>query len=135
MTGIIIGRFQVPHLHPGHLMLIATALRECKKVVIFLGCSTVTDNEKYVYKTRYTRRMITDIFPQIDIFSLYDYDDDDKVWSESVDNYCDEFMDPVLYHSRDSFRDRYTGKYPIKEVEEVPGYSGTQLRESLNKKE
>lgn len=133
-TNIIIGRFQTPYLHAGHLHLIATAIREGDKVVILLGTPrSITD--KNIAKNPYTihERMdtIEKIFPQVRIHVLYDIEDDD-IWSENVDFYCNKYENPTLYHSRDSFKDYYKGKIPLKEVPEIPGLSATQIRESLN---
>lgn len=132
MTGIIIGRFQVPYLHVGHLHLIATALIECDKVVILLGTQTTVDprNPRNIGERI---RMIAKIFPQVHIDVLWD-DPSDENWSKTVDNYMSTHPDRILYHSRDSFKDHYTGKLPLREVEEIPGVSGTKLRQAYDSK-
>lgn len=131
MTGIIIGRFQVPYLHPGHLYLIATSLRECDTTVILLGTPPHKEeslkDERNPYGTPHRVRMIKQIFPQVHIQVLYDVQSDQD-WSEGIDEFASIYPNPVLYHSRDSFKNHYTGRLPLKEVEEVPGYSGTKLR-------
>lgn len=133
MTGIIIGRFQVPYLHPGHLNLIATALRECENVHIILGIQRVVDG-KNPYTTGDRVRMIKKIFPQVSISVFLDKESDQE-WVDDLDTYCGLIVDPVLYHSRDSFKDiyvKYSSKYPLREVEEVTGYSGSELRKTLH---
>ena len=133
MTGIIIGRFQVPYLHPGHLHLIATSLRECDKTVILLGTpqrfteEDLKDDERNPYGAPSRIRMIKEIFPQVTISIFYDTESDQD-WSDEVDKIASLYDNPVLYHSRDSFKNHYVGRIPLKEVEEVPGYSGTKLR-------
>lgn len=132
MTGIIIGRFQVPFLHPGHLHLIATSLRECDQTVILLGTPARTEesltDERNSYGVPHRVRMIKQIFPQVHIKVVYDTDNDED-WSDEIDLFCGMYFNPILYHSRDSFKNSYKGRIPLKEVEEVPGYSGTKLRE------
>lgn len=128
MTGIIIGRFQVPYLHPGHLHLIATALRECDKVKILLGCQRDID-ERNPYNIGERIRMIRKIFPQVEIDTLWDQETDDT-WSDIIDYILASESDPVLYHSRDSFKDHYNGRFPLREVEQIPGFSGTKLRKN-----
>jgi len=129
MTGVIVGRFQVPELHLGHIHLITTALKECDDVAILLGVSNVIDHRNpYSLMTRVN--MIKKIFPQTVISSIQDKSSD-KEWCEYLDTYLEYFKDPVLYHSRDSFKEVYTGKYPLREVKEIEGYSGTKLREQL----
>lgn len=131
MTAIIIGRFQVPYLHVGHLHLIATALRECDKVSIFLGTSMDIDSRN-PYNRAERIRMIKRIFPQVEIQILLDHPSDEQ-WSKNVDLVGTIYENPILYHSRDSFKDYYKGKLPLREVEEIPGFSGTKLREEVKK--
>lgn len=132
MTGIIVGRFQVPFLHPGHLHLIATSLRECDKTVILLGTPQRTEesliDERNQYGVPHRVRMIKQIFPQVTVSVFYDTESDQD-WSDEVDKVASIYENPILYHSRDSFKNSYKGRIPLKEVEEVPGYSGTKLRE------
>lgn len=131
-SGIIIGRFQVPFLHPGHLELIATALRECDEVTILLGSREKID-EKNFYSIKQRVDMLNKIFPQLEIIPLWDKDNN-ELWSKEVDIILGNIEgDHTLYHSRDSFKDCYYGKYPLREVTEVPGYSGTKIREDGNR--
>jgi len=129
MTGIIIGRFQVPYLHLGHIYLISTALRECEAVYILLGCQMKID-ERNPFTLEQRRKMIHRIFPQVQIRALDDHPGDDKGWSDEVDDNCKFLHNPILYHSRDSFQSHYKGRIPTKEIPEIPGYSGTQLRKN-----
>ncbi len=131
-TGVIIGRFQVPYLHPGHLWLISTALRECEDVKILLGSNPKLQphdpKNPYNYNQRF--EMIHRIFPQIGIVPLWD-EDTDEAWNIQLGHRLRIIDNPILYHSRDSFISSYTGKVPLKEIEELPGYSGTKLRNEI----
>ena len=129
MTGIIIGRFQVPYLHLGHIYLISEALRECDRVVILLGTSTIRD-ERNPYSVEERKRAIGKIFGSVDTEVLWDVPGDDEVWSRRVDTIMEKYTQPILYHSRDSFKDHYKGTYPTREIPELPGYSGTEVRKS-----
>lgn len=133
-TGIIIGRFQVPHLHAGHLDLIATALRENDTVAILIGTqSSIDARNPYSFEVR--KAMISKIFPAAIITYLYDQPSDEK-WSEHVDQIAKWVGGECrLYHSRDSFKDRYSGKLPLINVPEIPGLSGTKLREQIKEEE
>jgi bifunctional NMN adenylyltransferase/nudix hydrolase len=131
-TAIVIGRFQVPYLHTGHLHLIGAALRECDKVIILIGYKEgedKTERDPYTFWER--RGMINHFFPQIPCLPLIDFNND-KLWSENVDVMASNYHTPILYHSRDSFLSQYTGSLPTKEVEELPGFSGTQIRKTLS---
>lgn len=127
--GVIIGRFQCKYLHAGHLHIIATALRECDEVVIFLGCQENID-ERNRYSIKERTEMINRIFPQVDVVVLWDCKTDEE-WSDNVDIIISNIEGtPTLYHSRDSFKDQYIGVHPTKEVKEVEGYSATKIREN-----
>lgn len=127
-TGVIIGRFQVPYLHLGHIHLIITALMENEEVVILLGTTVgKKPDSRNMYGIFERKAMIRKLFPQIQIYVLFDKNNDEK-WSHSVDDICDVLNNPTLYHSRDSFKDSYKGIYPLKEILELPGFSGTKLR-------
>lgn len=133
MTGIIIGRFQVPYLHPGHLNLIATALRECENVHILLGTQKHLGDLKNPYTIDDRIKMIRKIFPQVLMGAFWDKESDQE-WVDDVDTYCGLIVKPVLYHSRDSFKDVYvkhSSRYPLREVGEVTGYSGSELRKNI----
>jgi len=126
MTGIIIGRFQTPYLHAGHLHLIAQALVECEQVVILLGC-TMQNDDRNPYDIGYRRNMIGRIFPQVQVNTIWDVNDDD-VWSEMIDKEATAYSRPVLYYSRDSFVKQYTGRLIKKYVKEIEGLSATKIR-------
>ena len=63
-VGVIVGRFQVPELHPGHIDLIQTVCDAHDKVVIFLGLSPlmVTRENPLDFESR--KQMILAKFPQ-----------------------------------------------------------------------
>lgn len=131
MSAVIIGRFQTPYLHPGHLWLIATALREKGMVLILLGCNkgdVRDDRNPYGYEFR--RAVINSIFPQVVIRPLVDKPSDEE-WSSDIDKILEKVNDPTLYYSRDSFIKSYSGVHPSKMVPEIPGYSATKVREEL----
>lgn len=131
MTGVIVGRFQVPKLHLGHIHLITEALLQCDRVFIWLGiCPVKNKRNPYDFNTR--RDMIQKLFPQIEVGAIADCSSDQE-WSERLDNKISYLPDPHLFHSRDSFVSSYKGWYPTVEIPELKGYSGTQVRKSLKK--
>jgi len=131
-TGVIIGRFQTPYLHAGHLTLIGTALQECDDVVILLGSQEEKD-ERNPYSFEERAQMIYKVFRQVQIIILPDVKEDNEEWSKRVDSKIEFRENPILYHSRDSFKDCYSGKYPLKEIPELQGYSATKIRNDANK--
>jgi len=126
MTGIVIGRFQVPYLHAGHVHLITSALRQCNKVVIFLACK-LEDDGKNPYTIAHRKQIIKAFFPHVEVVTLWDRQSNEE-WSQIVDLEAGTFENPVLFHSRDSFAVHYKGKLSLIKVGEIEGYSGTKLR-------
>ena len=128
MTAVIIGRFQVPKLHPGHLYIIGESLQLFDKVVILLG-TTTTKDERNPYGMFQRTEMIRKVFPHVQIDVVIDNQSDER-WSIDIDTIVGTLKvgDPILVHSRDSFKDHYSGVYPLHELPELPGYSGTELR-------
>lgn len=130
-TAVIIGRFQTPYLHLGHIYLISYALQNYSQVLILLGESEER-NERNPYTVDQRIQTIERVFGnRPDIGVLFDIPGNDQLWSENIDKILEKENKPVLLHSRDSFKDHYFGKYPLKEVPELPGYSGTELRKQL----
>jgi bifunctional NMN adenylyltransferase/nudix hydrolase len=131
--GVIIGRFQTPILHAGHLYLIGTALQECDEVLILLGDSKKT-NKRNPYDVKTRVKLINKIFPNVKMIGLCDLLNDDNAWSNQIDDFLSWYYRNsicTLYHSRDSFKKSYTGIYPLKELPEIPGFSATQIRKQL----
>jgi cytidyltransferase-like protein len=126
MTGVIIGRFQVPHLHPGHIHLIASALQKFDRVIVLLGCANKVD-ERNLYSWMHRVEIIHKVFPHVPVHLLHDMNTDEE-WSSQIDKILLALDKPTLVHSRDSFKDHYKGMFNTYEVEELKGYSGTELR-------
>jgi bifunctional NMN adenylyltransferase/nudix hydrolase len=127
MTGIVIGRFQVPYLHAGHVHLITTALRLSEKVVVFLACKLEDGDGKNPYTIAHRKRIIQNFFPQVEVVTLWDRRSDEE-WSKIVDSEALAYGDATLFHSRDSFAKHYKGVLHLEKVGEIEGYSGTKLR-------
>ena len=131
-VGVVIGRFQVPDLHDGHLELIDSVVNKHKKVLMFI-CSTpgvlVTRKNPLDYFTRMT--MLQEEYPDMIFLPLNDMPSDHD-WSKVVDIKIRETFsnDPsvVLYGSRDAFIPHYHGSYPTVELAESFDISGTDVR-------
>ncbi len=134
--GVIIGRFQTPDLHTGHLDLIDTVVKKHKKVLIFI-CSTpgvlVTRKNPLDYFTRML--MIQKVYPNVATCPLHDTPDDHN-WSKTVDQKIAEtfgnHMSAVLYGSRDAFIPHYFGRYPTVELAYSVDITGTEVREAAS---
>lgn len=129
-TGVIIGRFQVPDLHAGHMHLIKEVQKECDKVIILLGVPVLRD-ERNPLSFTIRKQMLQREFPDLQIYPLMDRESDEE-WSNKIDRlFSGDDDEVILYGSRDCFKGSYTGKLPFKEVSELEGYSGTEVRKKL----
>lgn len=138
-VGIIVGRFQVPELHEGHISLLNHVIQKHKKVCIFLGVSPKKGgiSNALDYHTRYV--MFNELFKNnsnITISAIMDTKDDES-WSSKLDDKIKEMYPGKtykLYGSRDSFIKRYSGKYSTELLESEIYISGTAIREEIKDK-
>lgn len=132
--GVILGRFQVPYLHTGHLHLIEEAKKQSDKLLILLGVThSPTTANPLSYRMR--AEMIKNLFPHVWTYPIIDVDNDQR-WSDQVDIILETVEDLeahriILFGSRDSFLDSYTGKFETRIIEPVPNISGTRIRERV----
>jgi bifunctional NMN adenylyltransferase/nudix hydrolase len=135
--GVIIGRFQVPELHPGHIDLLETVNGLSEKMVILIGTTVAknTQRDPLDYNTR--ELMLSNAYWFADIHPLADQKTN-EYWSESIDNlllglYPND--DITLYGMRDSFIPCYAGKIPVVELPaKDTSYNATVLRKLAGQK-
>lgn len=138
-VGVLIGRFQVDKLHPGHLELILWVCGQHKKVVILLGVPQVPTQRENPLDYQARSMMLHSLMAQIPItFSVAPLPDcrTDQQWSTNLDNTLKLLLTPgqsaILYGSRDSFIKHYTGHYPTQELTGAQElWSGTQVRNNI----
>jgi hypothetical protein len=96
---------------------------------VLLGCSTEYSSRN-PFTIKHRKEIINKIFPQVEIITLWDKGSS-ETWSKVVDYESGQYIKPILYHSRDSFIENYSGKLSIRNVEEIPNHSATKLRQIL----
>lgn len=132
--GVVVGRFQTPSLHEGHRLVIETALRRHKTVLVVLGSarSLTTKRDPLDYATR--RAMILGEYPSVKVAELYD-SKLDSMWSENLDRLIEnEFSGTkaILYGSRGSFIPYYTGAHKCVTLRpKNADVSATRIREDI----
>jgi bifunctional NMN adenylyltransferase/nudix hydrolase len=132
--GVIIARFQTPSLHEGHLALIHEVQQHHNKVVIVLGVAPVKGSRKNPLDYYTRERMIKQAFSNIIILPLSDQKSD-KEWSDMLDELLKTTFPQetfLLYGSRDSFIESYSGKYLTASLPPVQDYNATALREAIS---
>jgi bifunctional NMN adenylyltransferase/nudix hydrolase len=135
-VGVIVGRFQVHELHDGHKELIDHVCSQHNKVIIFLGLSHVNMSMNNPLDFESRRQMIQAEYPDINILYIKDMPSD-EAWSRKLDGMIADVVVPgqsvVLYGARDSFIDRYHGRFPRRELvsDSETYYSGTEVRRTI----
>lgn len=131
--GVVVGRFQVPMLHDGHLYVLNQANRH-QKLLVLVGVHPclVTRNDPLDFPTR--AQMVVGHYPHAMVAPLPDQPTD-EAWSAQLDQtvrtYC-PLGEVTLYCGRDGFASHYSGQFPVTEVEELEFRSGTQERYRVN---
>lgn len=141
--GVIIGRFQVPALTPGHLGLINHVWSRNDRVVVLLGVSPIDGNAPE-YPLSYEQRstLFWNLQGRTEHFSVHPLFDRkcDTEWSRALEDFLFSLYPTdhlTLYAGRDSgFVGHYKGEIPVESVvlePELPGesISGTSVRTSL----
>jgi bifunctional NMN adenylyltransferase/nudix hydrolase len=121
----------VNELHDAHLDLINTVRSKHDRVIIFLGVSPLRNTLNNPMDFRARRTMLAEAFPDVEIHYVKDCRSNEG-WSRNLDKQIAELLLPtqscLLYGSRDSFINSYTGKYPTCELESTSFISGTEIR-------
>lgn len=135
-VGVIIGRFQVAELHSGHHKLLVDVLNRHRKVLVILGVSPVPHTQKNPLDFESRKQMLMRAYPELTVLYVKDVNDDMR-WSNQVDAVVSDWLSPtqtaLLYGSRDSFIDVYTGKYNTYELPCEHTDSGTKVRYELGR--
>ena len=129
-VGVIIGRFQTPELHEGHIGLLDHVTDNHKNVVVFLGVPRIQNTKRNPLDFATRRKMVQSIYPEVIVLPLDDNRSDHK-WSTQIDNTLRSMFpetDAVLYGSRDSFIPSYHGKHATEPYPQVQSHNATDLR-------
>jgi len=137
-VGVVVGKFQVPYLHEGHIGLIGHVIEKHHTTIIVLGVSLSKCTKKHPLDFSYRAGMIHDKFPNVIVVPLLDTPGDDVTWSKNLDSLIYSVIGPnkevCLYGSRDSFIKYYHGSFDTEVVEPSIYVSGTKIREDTGKK-
>lgn len=140
--GIVIGRFQVPYLHAGHLHLLTTAQMHSNALLVLVGVAPEVFTPKNPLPYELRRAMVQSSFIA-HVQPLYDCPGDDVAWSRQIDDIVAAKMASLrqlrpntdimasLFHGRDSFAPHYKGRHSLVGVAEIPRVSGTELRSQV----
>lgn len=133
-VGVIVGRFQVDDLHDGHISLIDNVKQKHRKVVIFLGVTPVLSSKRNPLDFESRKNMIEGKFDDVTVVPLPDMSSN-ELWSKTLDNRIAEIYPNslvLLYGSRDSFIQHYTGKHSTYALQSIVTIAGSQIRENIH---
>lgn len=133
--GVIVARFQVPDLSPGHRFLIESVLAMHEKVAVILGetPARLTQCAPMPYEMR--ERMVKAAYPQVTVRRQWDQPDD-YLWSKNLDQLIGRDTDQaILYGGRDSFVPHYHGAYRVITVAPTISPSGAEIRDSIMRRD
>jgi len=134
-VGVVVGRFQVASLHPGHLHLMQFVASLHTDLLVVLGTSKFpTPRNPLSFEMR--KAMVTKHFPRAVVLEIQDRRSNAD-WSLALDALIkDAYPDrqAVLYGSRDSFIPYYSGCLRTQIVAELGAFSGTQERSKVARK-
>ncbi|MBU6341592.1 MAG: NUDIX domain-containing protein [Bacteroidetes bacterium] len=137
ITGVIVGRFQIHDLHPGHEFLLETALARHTRVLVLLGVRPGNPTRRNPLNFEVRRDMLLALYgKRILVAPIYDCLDD-AAWDAQLDQRILEHVpdgEVMLYGSRDSFILGYQGKFQTQYIETPqPHYNATDFRNEIEK--
>lgn len=134
-VGVLVGRFQVSSLTKGHCDLFDSVINRHQKVLCIIGLSAIKATKSNPLDFEARRRMIQELYPNIQIFYIKDHPSND-IWSRNLDTLISEHLPPgvkvTLYGSRDSFISYYKGRFITKELQQESYTSGTKDRTNIS---
>lgn len=135
-VGVVVGRFQVHELHPGHIKLLDWVNDNYPQMVVALGSPAIMSSTRNPLPFRVREHMIRERYPHAIVVNVKDCPTDEE-WSTSIDREISKDLMPhqrlVLFGSRDSFIPHYKGKYPTQELvgDGEDFWTGTEVRRQL----
>lgn len=132
--GVIVARFQTPYLHEGHKTIIDYVRERHNKVVIVLGVTPVLGSKRNPLDFPTREKMLKKAYPDVVVLPLADHPLDTK-WSTQLDVVLhDTFPGAgfLLYGSRDSFINYYSGSKNVQELPENGKHSATTIRQQMS---
>ena len=130
-VGVVVGRFQVPELHEGHIELLQSVRHRHEAVIVVLGVSALRCSKNNPLDFQ-ARKIMLESLEIVDQVHYIKDRSSDKNWSKALDEIVSTAVPPgeeiTLYGSRDSFKDHYSGRYTVKELLQKTYISGSEVR-------
>lgn len=135
-VGVVVGRFQTHVLTDGHIDLLNEVNARHSKMIVVLGRSPLLNTTRNPLDLSARRHMIREAYPDAEVAYVKDTPSD-EVWSRDLDEIIADHISLsqsiMLYGSRDSFVNVYSGRFPTSDLEADVIASATELRRSISK--
>lgn len=131
--GVVVGRFQSDHMHPGWCHLIDTVKALHRDVLIVVGVSPFPMPPKNILPYDMRKEMILEQYPDVVVVPHADCRSNAD-WSQGLDALITKMAGDsgaILYGSRDSFLPSYEGTFPTHYIEQKGDFSATRHREEM----
>ncbi len=128
--GVVVGRFQVPDLTPGHRHLLDTAIARHSNVLVVIGERPARRQRNHALDYELRAMMVRSCYPSAHVVKLNDVGDNES-WNIRLNELVATHTNgcgAVLYGGRQSFIDTYVGDYNTCDVGLSDSLSGTEVR-------
>lgn len=136
--GVVVGRFQSPHLTKGHHSLLSQVSLISDKILIIVGSTVTKGMQRNPLDSQTVHHMLNEQYPEAMLYSIDDFPDNDYYWSQTLDDivltFTGEEDKVTLYGGRDSFLPHYKGAFETLELTSIESESGTEARIRLETK-
>ncbi len=129
-VGVVVGRFQTPHLHNGHKYVLDHANKH-HKLLIFVGVHRAPGSFRNEMDFETRKKMLQKEYPNAIIMPIQD-EKLDSYWTDKLENLIHvicPLSEPTLYHGRKSFAPHYKGDHTLVDVGGEHKEEATALRE------
>ncbi len=132
-VGVVVGRFQTPYLHEGHLSLLDEVGKRHERVIVAIKVNEgwTGKRDPLDYHTR--KLMIEQAYPSVIVMKIKDHSSD-IAWSEHLDALiAHEFPhhEPTLYDAKHDPLNEYCGKTALVHIPVTHMVSATTLRKEV----
>lgn len=135
MLSVIIGRFQTPLLHAGHLDLLKSA-KKAADLLVLIGTTSAIGTDKNPLSFEVRKQLFDCLFSTFPILPLEDAPSD-KDWSDRIDNIISDlgYEKAIIWAGRDnSVKGYYCGKHEVKIIDQIDEHSSTKIRKEISTK-
>jgi bifunctional NMN adenylyltransferase/nudix hydrolase len=130
ILGVVVGRFQTPYLHAGHVDFLDFVCQSSHKLLVVIGYRVAFAGVRDPLDFETRKQMILKAYPHAVVEKIHD-NPCDIMWTEKLEEIIAkhrEDLEPVLYGSRSSFLPHYHGTFQTHEYTPKHDICATRVR-------